>query len=107
MKTGNIFLIIIIICLFIMVVSSFLIGLETGKRLPKATTTINTATTAIAVNARLITHKDMMHPIYTDIPDGKIVILEERATEYMVQYVPTGQFGFINKAHVIIDESYK
>jgi hypothetical protein len=100
-KAQIVLLTITLICLSIMVTTSFLIGLETGRRLPIS------YPTAMAVNATLITHKDMHHPISTVIPDGEVLLLEDRGNEYMVRYVPTGQYGFLNKADVRLDESRK
>lgn len=67
---------------------------------PKATSTVMGTT----VNAVLVTHTDMQHPIYTSVPDGKVIILETVGNQYMVNYLPEHQFGYININSVVLDK---
>ena len=63
--------------------------------------------TGMSNDAILIAHLDMQSAVYTRVNDGKVLILEENMDnghQWMVYYLPTCQFGFIDKNQVVFDE---
>ena len=57
-------------------------------------------------DATLITHKDMQHEIHTKVDNGLVLVLLENTSnghQWMVYYLPTCKFGYIDKNEVVLE----